>query len=1751
VPGAYYVKFSGLPSGFVFSPSTASAVSDSGDSDANATTGKTDAIVLAAGANDVNWDAGIYQPATVGDLVWNDANADGIQDGSEIGVDGVTVELFRGADDTLVGTTTTAGGGQYSFTTVPGSYYLKFSGLPSGFVFSPSTASAVSDSGDSDATATTGKTDVIALVAGANDTNWDAGIFQRATVGDLVWNDANANGIQEGGEAGVDGVTVELFRSVDDTLAGTVTTADGGLYSIAVAPGTYYLKFSGLPTGFVFVPSTPSAESDSGDSDAAVGTGRTDVFTLVAGAVDSSWDAGIYQPTIIGDWVWNDINANGVQDGDELSVDGVTVELFRASDDALIGTTTTSGGGLYGFAVPEGSYYVRFSTLPSGYSFSPSTSGGGSDALDSDADPTTGRTEAMFFAAGVSDPTWDAGIYRPATVGDWVWNDANQNGVQDVGETGVDGVTVELYRALDETLAGTATTAGGGLFSFVVLPGDYYLRFTQLPSDFVFTTSTMSAASDPNDSDADPGTGRTDRTTLVAGENDLAWDAGIYALAKIGGRAWNDLNANGIRDADESGIDGISIELIRSVDQAVMATASTADGGQYQFTVQPGDYYVRFSSLPEGFVRSPSTPSGIPDANDSDADVASGWTTSTTLASGEIDLTWDAGMYQPATLGDWVWDDANGNGIQDNGESGVDGITVELHRSSDGALVATTVTATGGFYGFTATPGTYFVKFVGLPTDYVFTSSTPGASSDPADSDVNPGTGRTDDTVLVAGESDPSWDAGIYLPPEPECVPATLTFSGSSATDGTDGNIRTFSAGGISVKASAFSRTKTGASWSPAFLGVFAGGLGVTDSGEGDGSSSRHVVDNIDRDNFILLEFSQPVVLNRAYLGYVIADSDLSVWIGTFADPYNNHLTLNDTLLSSFGHSEVNMAPGSGARWADLNAGEVVGNAVVIASWMGESSPDDQFKLASLDLCQPVTSLAQVGDRVWNDANMDGVQDTGESGIDGVTVELYYASDDTLVATTTTAGGGLFTFAVPPGDYYLEFSGLPTGFVFSPSTSSPNSDASDSDADEATGTTDVFSLSAEEVDNTWDAGVFLPAAPECTPSTLTFNGSSATDGTDGNIRTFTADGVSVRVSAFSRTKSAGTWAPGFLGAYSGGLGVTDSSEGDGSSSRHVVDNIDRDNYVLFEFSKPVVLNRIYLGYVITDSDLQVWVGSFGDPYNNHLTLNDSVLGGFAYTETSLAGNGSTRWADVNSGEIIGNAMVIAAWPGDTTPDDRFKIASLDICQSGGSGSTSNGSIAGNVMRDCNADGGLSGDVGLSGFTVQLKNSSGAVIKTATTSSTGAYSFTDLSAASYTVVVVPLASYQLTEDPDSSFDGKSTVALASGQAKTGLNFGYTGTAPGVSLVKTGPATAMPGQTITLRYEVANTGNTCLYGGMSVSDPLFGGEIWHQTPVVPGASYVIEKMYTVKSGDPNPLSTTATAYGHPPASLPVVSASATWSVAIVGGAPTGLTAQAGNNQVSLQWNAAAGASSYKVKRSTSSCGSYAVLQSGVTTPSYVDSTAANGTVYYYVISAIVNGVESPNSSEVSAIPSSGLPSPWNCSDIGSVALGGGASHASGIFTANGSGEDIWNTEDGFQFVYQTASGNCSVVARVTGVDGTHPWAKAGVMIRETLSSGSKHASVFITPENGAAFQYRKSTRGTSYNNNVAGPTAPYWVKIVRSSSTFTAYRSSNGSSWSQIGSVSISMGSSVYIGLAVTSHDNGVVCGATFNNVTATP
>jgi endoglucanase len=263
------------------------------------------------------------------------------------------------------------------------------------------------------------------------------------------------------------------------------------------------------------------------------------------------------------------------------------------------------------------------------------------------------------------------------------------------------------------------------------------------------------------------------------------------------------------------------------------------------------------------------------------------------------------------------------------------------------------------------------------------------------------------------------------------------------------------------------------------------------------------------------------------------------------------------------------------------------------------------------------------------------------------------------------------------------------------------------------------------------------------------------------------------------------------------------------------------------------------------------------------------------------------------------------------------------------------------------------------------------------------------------------------------------------------------------------------------------------------------------------------------------------------------------------PVGLSATAiSTTQVSLVWNAVTNAASYNVKRSAASGGPYTTIATGVTTTNYTD-TVPVGMIYYYVVSAVAGGVESPNSSEAPA----NLLYPWMTQDVGTVGVTGSASLNNSVFTVTGAGADIWGTSDAFRYVYVPVTGDCTMIAHVTSVQNVDPWSKAGVMIRESMAANAINAYIAVTPGNGVTWQTRSTTGGATGNAATAGLTAPYWVKLVRSGSTFTGYRSPDGVTWTQQGTATINMASAAYIGLALTSHNSSTLCTATFDNVTA--
>ena len=277
----------------------------------------------------------------------------------------------------------------------------------------------------------------------------------------------------------------------------------------------------------------------------------------------------------------------------------------------------------------------------------------------------------------------------------------------------------------------------------------------------------------------------------------------------------------------------------------------------------------------------------------------------------------------------------------------------------------------------------------------------------------------------------------------------------------------------------------------------------------------------------------------------------------------------------------------------------------------------------------------------------------------------------------------------------------------------------------------------------------------------------------------------------------------------------------------------------------------------------------------------------------------------------------------------------------------------------------------------------------------------------------------------------------------------------------------------------------------------------------------------------------------------------------GSPYALLAVTPGNGVQFEYgyNASVGGESYtfpnawlKLTRTGSTITAFSSADGSTWTPVGATTISLTDpvTIGLFTTAHNASALSTATFDNVSVTGSSPVPSPWADADVGSPAVAGSASYASGVFTVNGGGADIWGGTDQFNYVSQPLTGNASIVARVTSQSDTDPWAKAGVMIKQSTASGSNYALLAVTPGNGIAFQsdFNASVSGGSYSF----PTV--WLKLTRSGNTITAYSSADGTTWTQVGTTTISLTDPVTIGLFTCAHNAGALGTATFDNVTVT-
>jgi hypothetical protein len=254
-----------------------------------------------------------------------------------------------------------------------------------------------------------------------------------------------------------------------------------------------------------------------------------------------------------------------------------------------------------------------------------------------------------------------------------------------------------------------------------------------------------------------------------------------------------------------------------------------------------------------------------------------------------------------------------------------------------------------------------------------------------------------------------------------------------------------------------------------------------------------------------------------------------------------------------------------------------------------------------------------------------------------------------------------------------------------------------------------------------------------------------------------------------------------------------------------------------------------------------------------------------------------------------------------------------------------------------------------------------------------------------------------------------------------------------------------------------------------------------------------------------------------------------------------------EIELSWNPSGPDNGYMIVRSTNHGAHvyepFSLRSDGDKRLVYVDHLLQPGTTYsYYIVNNPDSYAYYSNESEEVAATTPTFAE----GDIGAVAVSGTSSRMGDRYTVGGSGADIWGHADAFHYVYQPWSGDGTMVVRVTGMDNTAQWAKAGIMFRESLAPGARHAMAAMNPKGDSAILSRGTTDGDSQLGISVYTYTPTWLKLVRTGSHFEAFQSRDGSEWISIGAVDVDLPANVYAGLAVGSHNDGTLCRATFDN-----
>jgi hypothetical protein len=713
-------------------------------------------IHLSAASTGVNYNFGEVG-ATLSGFVYVDVNANGIKDAGDGALAGVTLTLKDGSGTTLA-TTTTAGDGSYTFAGLAAGTYAVFEAATPAYAEGANNVGTVG--GTSSGTAPAGKDeiDAVQLGAGQAGVNYNFGEV-GATLSGFVYVDVNANGVKDGGDGALAGVALTLQDSAGTTVATTQTAADGSYTFAGLAAGTYAVFEAATPA---YAEGTNNVGTVGGTNSGSTGPQPDELSSiqLSAGSTGVNYDFGEVGATLSG-FVYVDVNANGVKDAGDGALAGVTLTLKDGSG-ATVATTSTAADGSYSFAgLAAGTYAVLEAATPA---YAEGTNNGGTVVGTSSGTAPAGKDEidAVQLGAGQAGVNYNFGEVG-ATLSGSVYLDVNANGIKDAGDGALAGVTITLKDGSGTTVA-TMPTAKDGSYTFAGLAAGAYAVFEAATPAYAEGTNNVGTVDGTSGGSVGPQSDELSGIQLNAGSTATGYNFGEL-LAGLSGYVYVDANGNGIKDAGDRALAGVTLTL-KDGSGSTLATTTTAADGSYHFPgLAAGTYFV-FEAATPAYAEGTNNVGTVNGTNSGTAPAGKDEIDAIQLGAGQAGVNYNFGEVG-ATLSGSVYVDVNADGVKDGGDGELAGVAITL-KDGAGNTLATTQTAPDGSYRFTGlAAGTYALVEAATP-GYGEGRNNVGTVNGTASGIALAGKDEFDAVQLGAGQSGMNYDFG-------ETVPATTT----------------------------------------------------------------------------------------------------------------------------------------------------------------------------------------------------------------------------------------------------------------------------------------------------------------------------------------------------------------------------------------------------------------------------------------------------------------------------------------------------------------------------------------------------------------------------------------------------------------------------------------------------------------------------------------------------------------------------------------------------------------------------------------------------------------------------------------------------------------------------------------------------------------------------------------------------------------------------------------------------------------